>query len=228
MDWTAQINAYCERLGPGLWAEPLNAVTNLAFVIAAVVAWRAARMAGKLDALYATLCMLAFAIGVGSFLLHTFAQRWASIADVVPILLFIILYIAATANRLFGLRWLYAIPATIVAFALALTARKAVLIAAGGPFYGAEGYAPAFALIAGTAVLLKLRKHPAAPMIGLAALIFLASLTARSIDSLLCDAIPLGTHFLWHILNGTVLGVLLLALLRYGAPQTRQGNNTTP
>jgi hypothetical protein len=25
------IDAYCERLGPGLWAEPLNALTNLAF-----------------------------------------------------------------------------------------------------------------------------------------------------------------------------------------------------
>jgi hypothetical protein len=31
------IDAYCERLGPGLWAEPLNAVTNLAFIVAAVI-----------------------------------------------------------------------------------------------------------------------------------------------------------------------------------------------
>ena len=30
------IDAYCERLGPGLWAEPLNAVTNLAFLVAAL------------------------------------------------------------------------------------------------------------------------------------------------------------------------------------------------
>lgn len=25
------IDIYCERLGPGLWAEPLNALTNAAF-----------------------------------------------------------------------------------------------------------------------------------------------------------------------------------------------------
>jgi hypothetical protein len=35
------IDAYCERLGPGLWAEPLNALTNLAFIVAALIcAWR--------------------------------------------------------------------------------------------------------------------------------------------------------------------------------------------
>jgi hypothetical protein len=34
------IDAYCERLGPGLWAEPLNAVTNLAFIVAAVICLR--------------------------------------------------------------------------------------------------------------------------------------------------------------------------------------------
>ena len=29
------IDIYCERIEPGLWAEPLNAITNLAFIIAA-------------------------------------------------------------------------------------------------------------------------------------------------------------------------------------------------
>ncbi len=31
------IDLYCERLGPGLWAEPLNAVTNLAFILAGIL-----------------------------------------------------------------------------------------------------------------------------------------------------------------------------------------------
>ena len=43
-EWTGQrpVDDYCERLGPGLWAEPLNLVTNLAFLIAAIL-WRRCR-----------------------------------------------------------------------------------------------------------------------------------------------------------------------------------------
>ena len=29
------IDIYCERVGPGLWAEPVNALTNLSFLAAA-------------------------------------------------------------------------------------------------------------------------------------------------------------------------------------------------
>ena len=39
MDWTRQIDSYCERLGPDYWAEPVNALTNLAFVLAAALLW---------------------------------------------------------------------------------------------------------------------------------------------------------------------------------------------
>ncbi len=34
------IDLYCERTGPGLWAEPFNALTNLSFFVAAWFAWR--------------------------------------------------------------------------------------------------------------------------------------------------------------------------------------------
>ena len=37
MNWSEPLNLYCERLGPGLWAEPLNAVSNAAFFIAAAL-----------------------------------------------------------------------------------------------------------------------------------------------------------------------------------------------
>ena len=49
MDWTAQIDGYCERLDGAFWAEPLNAWTNLAFLLAAWVMarrLRGARMQG--------------------------------------------------------------------------------------------------------------------------------------------------------------------------------------
>ena len=45
MNWSAYVDNYSERLLPGFWGEPLNAVSNAAFVL---TAWAMARhVAGK-------------------------------------------------------------------------------------------------------------------------------------------------------------------------------------
>lgn len=218
MDLTATIDIYCERLGPEFWAEPVNAITNIAFAIAAFVGVREARRRGVLNGWIILLCFLAFCIGVGSFLFHTFAQRWASIADVIPILLFILAYLFAASRYLFGLRWAFAIPAAIVAFGLALLAREGILmIATKEQLNGSEGYAPALALQVGSAIILFAMKHPAARWIAAAAGVFILSMIARSTDISVCQAFPLGTHFLWHCLNGVMIGLLLLAIIRHGS-----------
>ena len=218
MDLTASIDAYCERLGPEFWAEPVNAVTNLAFVIAALIGVREARRRGVFSGWVVVLCILAFCIGLGSFLFHTFAQRWASIADVVPILLFILAYLFAAAHYLFGLRWLIAIPAAIIAFGLALIAREGMLlIATKEQLNGSEGYAPALALLLGSAVILTVMRHPAGRWIAAASGVFVLSMIARSTDIAVCEAFPLGTHFLWHCLNGLMIGLLLLGMIRHGS-----------
>jgi hypothetical protein len=36
---TASVDIYCERIDPGFWAEPVNALTNLAFLLAAAFVW---------------------------------------------------------------------------------------------------------------------------------------------------------------------------------------------
>ena len=48
MDWGKVYN-YCERGGdPGFWAEPLNAISNGAFVIAGLIAaWQLTRSPRK-------------------------------------------------------------------------------------------------------------------------------------------------------------------------------------
>ena len=43
MDWSGPVIDYCERHDNGFWSEPLNASTNLAFLLAAAAAfalWR--------------------------------------------------------------------------------------------------------------------------------------------------------------------------------------------
>src|SRR3546814_19586540 len=100
------IDIYCERLGPCLWAEPLNAFTNLAFIVAGIVLVAALRRAGpavRRDPAMLGLVLLLFVIGIGSGLFHPFAVAWAALADVIPVALFILLYLYLALRRLVAL-----------------------------------------------------------------------------------------------------------------------------
>jgi hypothetical protein len=44
--------------------------------------------------------------------------------------------------------------------------------------------------------------------------VFCVSLIFRAIDPAVCPSFPIGTHFLWHVLNGLMVGLLLQLLLR--------------
>ena len=66
------LDNYCERVGTdaNFWGEPLNAVSNLAFVLAALWVLVLARREGKLDWSVGALTATLFAVGIGSFLFH--------------------------------------------------------------------------------------------------------------------------------------------------------------
>ena len=103
MDWTAPIDSYCERLDPAFWAEPVNAVTNAAFLIAALVT--ALRLRGRALPVAWALTGILATTGIGSFLFHTFARPWAGMADTLPILLFILAYLYAATRDFLGATW---------------------------------------------------------------------------------------------------------------------------
>jgi hypothetical protein len=63
------------------------------------------------------------------------------------------------------------------------------------------------------AVALAAREQGTRHNLGLAAVIFAISLTFRTVDIAICPQFPLGTHFIWHILNAVVLYVLLRTAL---------------
>jgi hypothetical protein len=199
MDWTAAVDGYCERLGPGLWAEPLNLVSNLAFLVSAIVVWR--RCAGLPEG--RLLATLIFAIFVGSSLFHALANRWSGLADVLPIALFILVYVFLAARDFLRLRPVWAAG---VALAFIPYAAATVPLFARIPGLGSSaGYAPVPVLILVFALLV-LSRHPRlAGGLALGALILLVSLTFRTIDGPLCAAWPSGTHYLWHGLNGLML-----------------------
>jgi hypothetical protein len=49
----------------------------------------------------------------------------------------------------------------------------------------------------------------------LGAALLAVSIFFRTIDAAACPAFPIGTHFLWHLLNGAILGWMILVLVRH-------------
>jgi hypothetical protein len=208
MDWSRPVDLYCERTDPSFWAEPVNALTNAAFLIAAAVALMQWRRCGARDWPTLILIALTAAIGVGSFIFHTFATRGAALFDTVPIATFIYGYLFLALRRFLQLS-LTASLALLGAFALFSYGEAAIVPR--GTLNGSHAYLPAFAALLAVAWLAR-RQQVGKIMLGAAGVLAL-SLAFRSIDINICAAFPLGTHFLWHSLNGVVLYLLLRAAM---------------
>jgi hypothetical protein len=202
MDWSRPIDGYCERLGPGLWAEPLNAVTNIAFLIAAYLAWRMIRRDPVGIAHLLTLILAL--IGIGSGLFHTFATSGTALADTLPILAFILVYVFAASRDFLGWSTPLAAVAVLGVFPYAAGMTWAILQVVPG-LGGSAAYASVDLLIWFYAALI-LRRDPAvARNLATGAAILAVSITARALDEPLCALNPVGSHFLWHVLNAVML-----------------------
>src|SRR5436190_1310776 len=135
------VDNYCERTDGSFWSEPLNAVSNVSFLIAAIVAWiqirRVSRLTGQPAGELSALPLMILFIFVGSSLFHTTATRWGLALDSGSIGVYMVYFVAA--------------------------------------------------------------------------LVFAVSLTARTLDGPLCGRLPIGTHYIWHTLNGVVLYLVTYA-----------------
>ena len=203
------IDIYCERLDVGIWAEPINAVTNFAFILAAIIMWMRCKnlVEGRV------LAFLLFSIGCGSFLFHTFAQTWAAILDVTPILIFILTYIYA-ANRRF-LVWSKRMSITGVILFLPYQF-LVVSILSSIQFLGSSAqYVPVAILIFFYSALLHKSKTNLSRELFVGATILSLSIFARTIDEPLCLIVSVGTHFIWHILNAIMLAWMIEILRRH-------------
>lgn len=211
MDNADYIDIYCERVTGAFWAEPINAITNLAFLIAAWFAYRfwKAKAAGEKEIL--ALCAILGVIGVGSFLFHTFATHWSMLADVLPIALFIHLAIFSAAYRVFGLGRITSIAVVAAFFAFNFACEK---------YIPAEWlnrsitYLPAFLALLTMTLLARAKGLQAYRSFFVATILFVASLSLRSIDMAMCETTGgIGTHFMWHVLNGLLLFNIVKGLL---------------
>lgn len=210
--WLEPLNNYCERLDSGFWAEPVNALSNGSILLAGMLGmYWAQQIKGCKYYLWAVgLSGLILLVAVGSFLFHTFANVWSLWADVIPIMVFMMTYLAFVLRHVFNFRW-------------ALTAVLLVVFMAVG--YGSELIMPqdilsgsliyshaVFTLLLVGAILHK-KQHPMRLHIWALGGVFLMSLSFRSLDAYVCPNFPLGTHFLWHIFNGLVMAIAVHSIV---------------
>lgn len=150
--------------------------------------------------------------GVGTPL-DTFATPWAKLLDVLPIVTIVLLYFWAILLRAHRVSCSQAALFTL-AFALAAVGFACVV---GATSIGKDNatYMAAWLLIVSNAAVLGWRGHRLAPWLRAGAGIFAASIAMRMADHPVCDSLPIGTHFLWHLLNGALFAVLLTDYVRH-------------
>jgi hypothetical protein len=210
------MDSYCERVGMGVFAEPLNAVSNVSFLLAAWAAWVLATRTGALSAGVRVLIALGASVGIGSILWHTYPNMLTLILDSVPILIFIMWFIWLYARNVIGMRPLFA-GASAAAFLLATF----FALPFSGVLHGAFVYTPGLIVTLVLGVF-HARDRSAARLSLLAgAGVYLAALFFRTIDNEVCPVLPIGTHFIWHLLIGLVTYLAMRPLILSAATQVR-------
>jgi hypothetical protein len=224
--WQDAVIRYCERNDQGFWSEPLNALTNLAFLATAVAAYALWKRQARSDHFALVLVLLTAAVGVGSFIFHTVATQGAELFDVIPIAIFIYCYFFLVLRRYFRLGMFGSVTITVL-----FAAGSDMIDSGAHHLNGSVAYLPALSAMAVFAGLLgpwsgssteQLRCRAIARGLASAALLFLVSLIFRTVDRDVCPVFPLGTHFLWHVLNAGVLWLLLRTVILAGTDSQAQ------
>ena len=204
MNWFTSLNIYCERLGPGFWNEPINASTNLIFILVGfILVFKT--MPNKLCLFLSIQIIL---IGTASFLFHTFANILVGLIDTVSIMLFGVTYIFGSNYYLLKLS---TVTSLIIAFCLVPFSFivSQLTIMSFGSLNGSTLYLSFIILFVTYSYLIRKEFAQMSTILFCSALFLAISIFFRTIDIISCNSISVGTHFVWHIMNGLLLGTLV-------------------
>jgi len=197
--WFNSVDIYCERLDASFWAEPINATSNLSFIVAGFFLWRLRSSRSRLMAI------LIIVISLGSFSFHTFANRLTGLLDVLAIALYLVAFAFLIPKQwsrnsiLIQLGSIVLLILSIVLAQLLISHLKPSL-----PWLPPGVYLGAWLALIIFTLVTQYSNPSSARFLWMAVIIFPASLLSRQIDMPLCDSIG-GSHWLWHLLNGLTL-----------------------
>lgn len=204
----------CERTALGPLAEPLNVLSSLAFMVVAVAIFRQYRRHEDLENKWKwdvhVLTVLTFIIGVNSVAFHAFPNPTTELADTLTIVLFIVLYFWCVLFRI-GRTTIFQAGVCFTAF---VGFSHILVHQFPRALNDSIGYLSSMIALIMIAVYLFLKARPSSTHFMLAAIVGVVSLFCRAIDRELCGMLPTGTHFLWHMLNATLMYILLKQLVR--------------
>lgn len=219
MNWFREIDLYCERTGPGLFEEPLNAASNLGFVLAAWLVWRKGR-GRPWD--FRVLALLIALVGICSLIFHTFATQSAAALDTAAIALFIWFFLQRLLVRAVGFGNIYAV---LMVMSYAVTAYMIERYFNAEWLNGSVAYVPPLAVLGGVSISFVATKGALSAPFVIATILFALSLALRTIDLAVCHVFQSGTHFIWHLLNAAVLYALGIGLAGFVSRRSRHSTD---
>ena len=198
------VDLYCERTLDGLFAEPLNLLSNLAFFVVFFALFSRSQGSARL------LVYLILAIAIGSSLFHAFARVWALVLDVGTISLFMVAYVGMYLRQV--LNW--SLKRTILGTSIFVVITGVLRFVHIEGLNYSEFYLSPLLLLA-----LFMWHQRQAKLQGRRAMqwalgSFSAALFFRIADLHICEHFPAGTHFLWHVCNGLCLYFAMVAYLK--------------
>jgi hypothetical protein len=202
LDWARQLDVYCERTDFTFWSEPINAVTNVAFLGVAIVMYR--RTKGVPEA--QGLAVILFLIGLGSFAFHTTATELGALMDVAPILAFILYFLFLSNRDILNMRWPLNLTLCVAFFPFAAIVGR-IFINYGMGSSGA--YAPVVVMLILYAGFTASASRQISRGFWEGACFLAISLYLRSMDLGICEVVPMGTHWAWHLINALTLGHMI-------------------
>ena len=203
------LDFYCERTTSEFWAEPLNALSNMAFIIAAVLLFIFLKKNKiKHYSIWFSVALI-FLIGIGSFLFHTFADELTYYFDVVPIFIFQVFILHEILKTVFqyNFKTRFALMSIFILVTLVLSSKNYLNL-----LNGSLGYMPSIAFLIFLSQQSWQKKIATQKYFLSTTIIFLISLCFRSFDMQLCTVNPYGLHMVWHVLNSIVLYLLVKVL----------------
>lgn len=210
------IDGYCERNHqPDVLAEPLNLLTNIAFIIAAVMAFKSLKFFKLINAKcwdIVLLSVLLAIIGFGSAAFHSYPNKKTVLMDVIPIAIFMHLYLFMFFKRVVGLNFLLSTTVLLSFIATGFVFQKTI---SPDTLNGTIMYVPAYSfLIIMVLILCFVKQSPLYLHLINTAVIWTFSLAFRTMDMQICTHTHyIGTHFLWHLLNAIVLYRLVILVI---------------
>lgn len=220
----AALDIYCERTDASFWSEPVNALTNVLILAAGL--FGLAQVRGKKTGIFAeVLCWWVIVIGLGSLLFHTTAIELTKWADIIPIATFTLAMAVFCLRRFSRLSWLKTAIYFVSYFAVISVVTWLVPSWLREATNGTTAYLPALGGYAFFGIVALIYGSAAGWYCIACAAILFAGFVFRAIDQDVCQAFPLGTHFMWHVLIALMLTVTLTAVAKYGAPRRRIESN---